>query len=278
MNRTPPKVSIGMPVYNGAATIRDAVASLREQTFTDFELIISDNASNDGTEAICRELADLDNRLRYIRQPKNLGFLKNFGLVLDESVGEYFMWNGCDDVRSKGYIEKNLDFLMVNPDFVGSASPNCFKGDESAPEKWDSFPLEMNLYSRLRRFLDHSWRSHGSFYCLFRKETLLRAFAHQPSKPIFGWDWGIVVDCLMEGRIKRIDQDLLVLGKGGLSDSSDRVRSFHYSPLDFAFPLYRLGALVTASVVSGVEMSAKEKILVLRHLWGIVLQFRFRSY
>jgi len=106
--RENPKISIGMPVYNGVKYIREALDSLLGQTFTDFELIISDNASTDNTEAICREYAAKDERIRYIRQPHNLGASANFKFVLDEALGEYFMWAAADDVWDKNWIEKLL--------------------------------------------------------------------------------------------------------------------------------------------------------------------------
>ncbi len=103
-----PKVSIGMPVYNGEPFIREALDSLLAQTFTDFELVISDNASTDDTEVICREYAAKDKRIRYVRQPENRGALPNFRFVLDEAVGEYFMWAAADDVWSLNWIETLL--------------------------------------------------------------------------------------------------------------------------------------------------------------------------
>jgi glycosyltransferase involved in cell wall biosynthesis len=103
-----PQVSIGMPVYNGAKFIREALDSLLAQTFTDFELIISDNASTDGTEAICREYAAKDVRVRYVRQAQNRGAIANFQYVLDEAVGGYFMWAAADDVWGLSWIETLL--------------------------------------------------------------------------------------------------------------------------------------------------------------------------
>ncbi|MDR7898959.1 glycosyltransferase family 2 protein [Thermosynechococcus sp. JY1334] len=100
-----PKVSIGMPVYNGEKFIRDALDSLLAQTFTDFELIISDNASTDQTEAICREYAAKDKRIRYVRQAQNLGAAANFKYVLDEARGEYFMGAAADDKWDPRWIE-----------------------------------------------------------------------------------------------------------------------------------------------------------------------------
>lgn len=103
-----PHVSIGMPVHNGEKYIREALDSLLSQTFTNFELIISDNASTDGTEAICHEYAVKDTRIRYIRQATNLAATANFKFVLDGAVGEYFMWAAADDVWDKNWIEMLL--------------------------------------------------------------------------------------------------------------------------------------------------------------------------
>lgn len=106
-----PKVSIGMPVYNGEIFIREALDSLLAQAATDFELIISDNASTDATATICREYASKDTRIRYIRQAVNRGATANFQFVLDQSVGEYFMWAAHDDRWDCRYIEECLRVL-----------------------------------------------------------------------------------------------------------------------------------------------------------------------
>lgn len=120
-----PKVSIGVPVYNGEIYIREALDSLLAQTFTNFELIISDNASTDGTEAICRKYAAHDPRIRYIRQPENRGALANFKYLLDEAAGEYFQWLGSDDCLSAvslselvTRIEEGFDCVFPDVDIV----------------------------------------------------------------------------------------------------------------------------------------------------------------
>ena len=117
-----PKVSIGMPVYNGEPFIREALNSLLVQTFTDFELIISDNGSTDATEAICKDYAEKDVRIRYLRQAENRGPVANFQFVLDESVGEYFMWCAVDDKRDQTFLEQGIEILDNNPDCVSVLS------------------------------------------------------------------------------------------------------------------------------------------------------------
>lgn len=101
-----PPVSIGLPVYNGAFFLDDALRSLQQQTFRDFELIISDNASTDGTAAICERHAQGDARIRYVRQATNIGAMGNFRYVLEQARGRHFMWAACDDVWDPQWVEQ----------------------------------------------------------------------------------------------------------------------------------------------------------------------------
>ena len=94
-NKINPLVSIGMPTYNGSKYIRQALVSLINQSYRNFELIISDNASTDNTEAICKEYRRRDKRIKYIRQKKNIGPINNFNFVLKEAKGEYCVLITC---------------------------------------------------------------------------------------------------------------------------------------------------------------------------------------
>ena len=118
-----PKVSIGMPVYNGEKYIREALDSLLAQTFTDFELIISDNCSTDGTSHICKEYTNKDSRVRYIRQSTNIGPNANFEFVLQEASGEFFMWAAHDDRWNGVFLEK-LVTTLINDQKCGLAFSN----------------------------------------------------------------------------------------------------------------------------------------------------------
>ncbi len=117
-----PKVSIGMPVYNGEPFIREALNSLLAQTYADFELIISDNGSTDSTQVICKEFAAKDARIRYFRQAENHGPVANFQFVLDESVGEYFMWCAVDEKRDQTFLEQSIEILDNSFDCVSVLS------------------------------------------------------------------------------------------------------------------------------------------------------------
>lgn len=111
MTATRVQVSIGMPVYNGEKYLTAALDCLLSQTFTDFELVISDNASTDRTESICREYAARDPRVRYFRNELNTGGSANFNRVLELASSEYFKWACHDDLHAPGYFEQCVEVL-----------------------------------------------------------------------------------------------------------------------------------------------------------------------
>jgi len=117
-----PLISIGMPVYNGALFLRQALDSLCSQTFTDIELIISDNASTDDTESICREYARNDQRIRYDRVTENQGSVTNFNRLVGLARGKYFKWAAADDICLPTYLESTLGVLESNPEVVWAHS------------------------------------------------------------------------------------------------------------------------------------------------------------
>jgi len=182
----PPLVSIGMPVYNGARYIREALDSLLGQTFTDFELIISDNASTDNTEAICREYAAKDERIRYIRQPHNLGASANFKFVLDEALGEYFMWAAHDDKWSSNYLleaKKSLEktnFSFAFPTFKLQSIHLPLSSKERGEHIFKFIESE-DRKRRVLSFLSLHHLSHSAniVYAFYRKDFLKSCYCLQ---------------------------------------------------------------------------------------------------
>lgn len=130
--RASPCISIGMPVFNGARFIDEAIRSIVGQTFTDFELIVSDNASTDETAAICLRHQRLDHRIKYVRQPLNIGAVANFQFVLDRAKGRYFMWAACDDFWSKDWVER-LYRATQDQGVEASFGQVCHVDEASAP-------------------------------------------------------------------------------------------------------------------------------------------------
>ncbi len=118
MNSNRPRISIGMPVYNGENYVREAIDSILSQTFRDFELVISDNASTDATEEICKEYRANDERIRYYRNSRNMGATWNNNRVFELAQGEYFKWAAHDDVCEPEFLEECVEVLDRDPDVV----------------------------------------------------------------------------------------------------------------------------------------------------------------
>jgi glycosyltransferase involved in cell wall biosynthesis len=190
-----PIVSIAMPVYNGEAYIKQAIDSLLAQTFKDFELIISDNASTDATEPICRKYAEQDLRVRYIRQDENLGAMRNFQFVLNQARCDYFMWAACDDVWDSSWLCSLYNEICKNK--KAAVFGRVVHIDELS--RRISHPATKNLFdfsgSILKRkvnfFLEFEGKGKANlFYSLFRKEDFRDANLIQYKHDYYAlFDW-----------------------------------------------------------------------------------------
>src|SRR5438128_3187989 len=110
-----PSVSLGLPVFNGEAFLVQVLESILAQTYGDFELIISDNASTDATPDICRVYAARDPRIRYVRNATNVGAARNFNRVFQLSTGEYYKLANADDVCAPTLVERCVAVLDTHP-------------------------------------------------------------------------------------------------------------------------------------------------------------------
>jgi glycosyltransferase involved in cell wall biosynthesis len=113
-----PRLSIGLPVYNGESLLAESIDALLGQSYEDFELVISDNASTDSTGDICRSYAKLDSRIRYIRQPRNIGLNPNHNFVIREARGELFKMASHDDLYARDLLERCVGVLDEHPEVV----------------------------------------------------------------------------------------------------------------------------------------------------------------
>jgi len=134
-----PTISIGLPVYNGHATLAAALDSLLAQTFRDFEVIICDNASTDDTPAIAREYAERDSRIRYHRSEENRGAAANFNRAFELSRGEYFKWHAADDLLLPEFLEACIEPLRAQPDVVLSYPTRQLIGHDGSPLPGDPY-------------------------------------------------------------------------------------------------------------------------------------------
>lgn len=113
-----PKVSIGIPVFNGTDYLAEALDSILAQTYTNFEIVISDNGSTDGTPELCQAYAARDARIHFHRHDVNRGATWNYNRVFELAQGQYFRWHGHDDIIAPTYLERCVAVLEAEPDVV----------------------------------------------------------------------------------------------------------------------------------------------------------------
>ena len=255
-----PLVSIGLPVFNGEATIRNVLESLTMQTFTEFEIIISNNSSTDKTEQICLEYAKIDNRIRYYRQDKNYGPLYNFYFVLEKSIADYFMWAAADDIHSINYIELNYEFLEKNKEYVASICPVKFINDSSNinQKKMGDRSLEDDkFYKRIKDFFG-IWHVNAALYSLIRTK-IIKNFYYKGSE-FLGIDWIIVIFLARNGKLKRLEIGYLELGNKGISNSNDVLRQFRKSWIEIFIPFMKL-SIYSVKLLKGSPLEYKLLII-----------------
>ena len=269
--KQPAAVSIGMPVYNGEKDLRRVLDSLLNQTFEDFDLIISDNASTDATKEICLEYADKDKRIRYIRQTKNLGAASNFRYVLNEAHGKYFMWAAADDVRSLEFLELNYTFLENNIDYVASTSPVRFDGSEFDPIKMGDASLTGNVADRVRDFF-LTWHANGRFYSLIRTNQL-KACPYV-EKQFLGSDWAVTLYLMAQGKTNRHSDGFVVLGREGASSLDSIFEHNRKLWVHWYLPFWELNGV--ASRISNY-FPIRHKFEILRSLVVLNRQAAWRS-
>jgi glycosyltransferase involved in cell wall biosynthesis len=204
-----PTVSIGLPVYNGERYLEQTIRSILQQTYTDFELIIGDNASTDGTEELCRRMAAADPRIRYYRYPQNVGGRRNHHRVLELSRGRYFRFQGHDDILKPRYLECLMEALEHNPDSVlAFSSIEVIDENGAVLEKRAAPPAvyDPKAHIRLRSFWKSSQRYQPIFlYGIVRREALARTSLFGSW---YGADRWLVVELALMGRFAWVEDVL----------------------------------------------------------------------
>ena len=191
------KVSIGMPVYNGASTIGAAISAVLGQTFDDFELIISDNGSTDDTLQICEAAASHDPRIRIIRQAQNRGPIANFEAVLTAALGPFFMFAAVDDRIEPHFVEETLAALEGAPDAVACAPRTLIHfADGRTREARGCRPIGLPGWLRPARFLLRP-ADNSRFYGLYRTAAMRAAYLGE--ERFHAFDWAVSALTLTQG-------------------------------------------------------------------------------
>ncbi|MDY6938753.1 MAG: glycosyltransferase family A protein [Cyanobacteriota bacterium] len=270
-----PQVSFGLPVWNAAKYLPRLFDSLLAQDFCDFEVVVSDNASDDRTPEICEEYIRLGLPLRYYRNSENIGQIPNFNRVLDLARGKYFRWIGSDDWLDASYTRKCVEQLDANPEIVGVTTYQDHVTDdghrdyqEYNGERLDS-PLPHVRFRRMVWFMTAHYGYIDPIYTMMRRDMLM---ATHKIQPVPRMDQVLSVEISLFGAFAHIPECLAHRRREYLSRSvTSEELSQRYQPgttKNLVDPMLGV-AEEFGRVVWTAPISMREKLLCM----GAVIQF-----
>ncbi|MCO5235541.1 MAG: glycosyltransferase family 2 protein [Chitinophagaceae bacterium] len=193
-----PRITVGVPTYNRPDGLKKCLQSISRQTYANLEIIISNNCStNEQVQPVIDAFASADSRVKVITQSTNIGLEENFNAVFAASTTDYFIWMSDDDYFDPDYIEKCVQFLNNNPDYVlCSGTAKYYSGDDFLfTEKMffvDQSKASLRLFSYFSKV-----EKNGNFYGVFRN----RIFLEKPIKPHIGCDWSFMAKLAIIGKL-----------------------------------------------------------------------------
>jgi glycosyltransferase involved in cell wall biosynthesis len=217
-----PRVSVGMPVYNGERFLRQAVDSLLNQTYGDFELIISDNGSTDATQELCETYAAADSRVRYVRHEKNRGAIFNWAFVVQAARGEYFKWASANDVSAPKLLEQCVQCLDTQPDVVIAYGRTEYIDDDGT--SLGEYPHDVQVLDarpsvRFERLCRELRANNAQSSALIRLDVLRKT---APNRTFPGADMGLMAEIALYGGYQRLPDVLFYRRQGKASATKYR--------------------------------------------------------
>lgn len=204
-----PALSLAMPVYNAERFLADALDSIIAQEFTDWELLVCDNASTDATGVIVKEYAERDERIRYVRHPQNLGAARNHNHGFHHTAGDYFAWVHGDNIYRPDYFGRCLAELRAHPE-LSCVHTAVVDIDEQGRElhRWHE-GLRADHPDPAVRFRDLTERDHMCFawFGVVRRDTMAETSLHASFDSA---DRLAIVELALRGPIRELDAPLFL--------------------------------------------------------------------
>lgn len=257
-----PLLTIGLPVFNGADFIERALRSLLAQSYQDFSIVVSDNASSDTTAEIVRRIAREDGRIRLVQHPRNLGAGANFISLVASADTQFFMWAAADDRWSPDYVERSLALLKANPQ-AGFASGGIANVDQAGTplRRIKSFD-RLDGGSAIIRLLRYTWMREASgkaniIYSVFWT-PLLREICEDSTLTFDEWGGDMALIAAALSRARYVQDERATLYKQVLSirdiQTSFDAADGRYADLEFggSFPPALLRSF-TATMTRGLN-------------------------
>ncbi|HYF12699.1 MAG TPA: glycosyltransferase [Candidatus Paceibacterota bacterium] len=245
-----PQVFIGMPVYNGERHLSEAIESILNQTFGDFVLFISDDASKDATRTLCERYAAQDTRIIYYRQPQNIGMFANFKYVLDKAATPYFMWAAQDDIRAPEYLRVCVEKLERNPELGLATTATALidtYGRELAVENEAAHLSGAPGALQVMRYVlqPEGFGKCNLTYGLFRTSAARAIWQAYPWKKVWGQDYHFALALVSRYEVFIDKRPLFKKRLGGYSSpellEDKGFRKLSYQERNNDFPLKRFG-------------------------------------
>jgi glycosyltransferase involved in cell wall biosynthesis len=168
-----PRLTLGLPVYNGERYLSASLDALLAQTFTDYELIISDNGSTDRTDEIARRYEAMDPRVRYVHHVRNRGSSFNHNFVIEQARGEFFKWVSDDDLYAPDLLQRCIDALDSRPEIALAHAWTAFIDEAGGITHKVDYPLRTDVPDAVERFRSVLYTSGGDdIYGVIRMSVL----------------------------------------------------------------------------------------------------------
>ena len=202
-----PLLAVGMPVYNGAQWLQESIEKILSQRFTDFELLISDNASDDDTELICSRFAREDPRVRYRRLESNQGVFRNHNDVFDLTSSKYFKWASCSDLCEPLFFQRCIELLEARDEVVLAYPQSVIFSslDPKGVVYYQNLTLEDDRPSaRIRMFYD--WVGlNNAYYGIFRRSVLAKLM---PCREARRFEQNLMAELSLYGKFVEVREPL----------------------------------------------------------------------
>lgn len=215
-----PLVSVGIPTFNRATMLARAAESVLAQTHSAMELVISDNASSDETESICRALSDRDPRVRYMRSAINRGPTANFNVLFAEMRGDYVMLLSDDDWLDQSYVASCMAELQARPELVLASGRARYVRDGTVVHDGAAIQLDDDSPRRRVRKYVREVDENGIFYGLMPRAVLQRA---APLRNVLGNDWLLAAAIVAQGKVATVSATTINRELGGTSADFARI-------------------------------------------------------
>lgn len=263
-----------MPVYNGERWIGAAIDSILAQTYSNLELVISDNASSDGTERLCRDYADRDPRVRYHRNAENIGLNNNYTRVFTLARGQYFKWASSNDICAPRLIEACVDRLERNRDIVLCYSrTRILNGSDDAGEPYaDDLGSDGSACGRMKHVLKNI-RLNNAINGVIRAEVLSRT---NLIADYFSSDVVLLIELALHGRLVQVAEELFyrrMTTESSTKLRSDTERVAYYQPTQRRRMLFQHWKLYKGyfAAATRTPLDIRERLCAYAHLSRLAL-------